>query len=85
MAESWQQVRPLETEDPVRRERGRTDVVALVAGLVFVVLALVGLAGPHLDLGVLSGGGILWVLVVGAGVALLAGELRRARGRSSGG
>ncbi len=83
MAESWQQVTPLTTEDPDRTQRRRVDVVALVAGIVFVVLAVAGMTGLDLDPGILDDGGLVWLLLVGAGVALLVNELRRARRRSS--
>lgn len=80
MAESWQRVSPPGTEDhPARR---RPDVVALVAGIVFTVAALAGLADIAIDLDLLPGGVLLAVLLVGAGVALLASELRRARRRN---
>ncbi len=82
MAESWQQVTPLETEDR-STGRGKPDVVALVAGIVFSVIAVLGLADVSLDLGAFDGG-LIWVVVVGAGVALLVNELRRARRRSTG-
>jgi hypothetical protein len=83
VAESWQQVSSLENEDPVRSTRA-ADVVALVAGIVFCVLAVLGLTGLDLDAGILADGGLLWLLLVGAGVVLLVNELRRARRRSSG-
>ena len=77
MAESWQQVTPLETEDPVPGKR-KADVVALVAGIVFSVIAVLSLVEVDLDLGALDGG-LIWVVVIGAGIALLVSELRRAR------
>ncbi|RBY89927.1 hypothetical protein [Blastococcus sp. TF02A-26] len=60
--------------------RRRPDVVALVAGLVFVFLALVGLSPTEIPLGVFDGG-VLWVGLVVAGIALLVSEVRRARRR----
>ena len=81
MAESWQQVTPLATEDPAPGKR-KADVVALVAGIVFSVIAVLGLVDLDLDLGVLEGG-LIWVVLIGAGVALLVNELRRARRRSA--
>ncbi len=79
MAESWQQVTPLETED--RPARRRVDAVALIAGIAFTVLAIGGLVGVSAPLDLLAGGGLVWVVLVGAGVALLVSELRRARRR----
>jgi hypothetical protein len=77
----WQTVTPLSTEDPDQRTRRSVDVVALVAGIVFVLFAVLGLTDLTLDVGFLADGGIMWVVLVGAGVALLVNELRRARQR----
>ena len=77
MAESWQQVSPLETED--RPAVRRPDLVALVAGVVFTVIAVAGLTDVVVDLDFLAGGVLLALVLVGAGVALLVSELRRAR------
>ena len=79
MAESWQPVTPLTTED--RPERRRLDAVALVAGVVFTVIAVAGLADVRLELDVLAGGVLLALVLIGAGAALLVSELRRARRR----
>ena len=78
----WQTVTPLTTEDPDRAGRRSTDVVALVAGAVFVLFAVLGLTGLSLDIGFLTDGGVMWLVLIGAGVALLVNELRRARRRS---
>lgn len=77
----WQTVTPLSTEDPGRPARRSVDVVALVAGIVFVVFAVLGLTDLTLNVGFLADGGIMWLVLVGAGVALLVNELRRARRR----
>ena len=66
-------------EPPARRRR--PDLTALVPGLVFVVIALAGLAGADLPLGIFADGGVVWVVLVGAGIALLVSEVRRARRR----
>jgi hypothetical protein len=79
----WQTVTPLETEDPDRTPRRSVDVVALIAGSVFVLFAVLGLSGLDLTAGFLADGGILWLVLVGAGVALLVSELRRARRRGT--
>ena len=80
----WQTVMPLSTEDPDRRPRRSFDLVALVAGAVFVLFAVLGLTGVSLVGGFLDDGGVVWLVLVGAGVALLVNELRRARRRSTG-
>ena len=79
LADQWQEVQPLETEDrpPVRR-RG-VDLVALVFGVVFVALAVSLMSGIRLSIGLFRDGGVLWALLIVAGVALLAKELRRTR------
>ena len=76
---SWQPVEPLQTESPAPDQR-KVDVGALVAGIVFVVLAITLMTGLEIP-EALADGGIVWLLLVGAGVALLVSELRRARGR----
>ena len=77
----WQIVTPLSTEDPPRPERRGVDLTALVPGLVFVVLAIVLMTGLDLPLGLFRDGGILWLVLIGAGVALLMSEIRKARRR----
>ncbi|MGY1695717.1 hypothetical protein SAMN04488107_0331 [Geodermatophilus saharensis] len=79
LADAWQHPSALEVPEPPRRRR--PDLVALVPGAVFTVLALVFLAGVTLPLGFLADGGLLWLLLVGAGVGLLVSELRKARRR----
>ena len=79
----WQTVTPLSTEDDSRPPRRSTDAVALVAGAVFILFAVLGLSGLSLDAGFLTDGGVMWVVLVGAGVALLVNELRRARRRGT--
>jgi len=75
----WQTVTPLETEDADRRTRRSVDVVALVAGAAFVLFAVLGLTDLTFDVGFLADGGVVWLVLIGAGVALLVNELRRAR------
>lgn len=79
-AQEWQTVTPLSTEDAPPPTR-RVDRVALIPGLVFVVLSIALMTGVDLPFGLWRGGGLFWVVVVGAGIALLASELRRARHR----
>ncbi|WP_104523741.1 hypothetical protein [Blastococcus atacamensis] len=78
--QQWQEVRPLETED--RQEpapRKRVDLVALVPGVLFVLLAVTAMAGVDLRLDLLADGGFIWIAVIVAGIMLLVRELRRSR------
>jgi hypothetical protein len=79
-AQEWQSVTPLSTEDAAPPKR-RVDRVALIPGLVFVFLAIALMAGVNLPFGLWRGGGFVWVILVAAGIALLASELRKARRR----
>ncbi|MGY1737708.1 hypothetical protein [Geodermatophilus sp. SYSU D00684] len=79
LAADWQHTSALPVEAPAPERR--VDLVALVPGVAFVVLALVFLAGVTVPLGFLADGGLLWLLLVGVGVALMVSELRRARRR----
>ena len=76
---AWGDVTPLEVEDPPPPQRRGVDLTALVQGLFFVVLAVVLMVGAVLPLGLLAEGGLLWLVLIGGGVALLVSELRRAR------
>jgi hypothetical protein len=44
-------------------------------------VAVVLMAGIDVPLTLFRNGGVVWVLLIGAGVLLLLGELRKARGR----
>ncbi len=79
--QAWQDIAPLPLEDPPPPQRRGVDLTALVPGLVFVVLAVVLMAGAVLPLGLVTDGGLLWLVLIGGGVALLVSELRRARRR----
>jgi hypothetical protein len=79
-AQDWQTVTALDTEDAAPRRRG-VDTVALIPGVLFVVLAIVAMAGWDLPFGLFRDGGVLWLVLIGAGVALLMSELRKARRR----
>ncbi|MCF6507067.1 hypothetical protein E9549_06575 [Blastococcus sp. MG754426] len=80
--QQWQMVQPLETEDrPAPEPRRRVDLVALVPGVLFVVLALSAMVGAVLPFTLLDDGTLLWVFLIGAGVALLVRELRKPRSR----
>ena len=63
---------------PAPPQEKRPDVVALVAGVVFVLIAVIGTTGVDLP-GWVFGGGALAVLLVLAGIALLVSELRKKR------
>ena len=76
----WESVQHLATEDAPAPAPRRVDLVALVPGLFFCVLAIALMAGVDLPLRLFQDGGIAWVLLIGAGVLLLLGELRK-RGR----
>lgn len=80
-AQDRQTVTPLATEDPEPPRRRSVDRVALVPGVFFIVLALVLMTGLDLPLGLFSNGGVLWLVLIGAGVALLVRELRTMRRR----
>jgi hypothetical protein len=76
-AQDWETITPLSTEDPPAEPGRKIDRVALVAGVLFAVLALSAMAG--LEPGAVFGGGLAWLVLVGAGIALLISELRKAR------
>jgi hypothetical protein len=78
---AWADVAPLALEDTAPPPRRGLDLPALVAGVVFVVVALVSLAGLALPFELVADGGLLWLFLIGAGVALLVSEVRRARRR----
>ena len=77
----WQTITPLTTEDPEPAPRRRLDKAALVPGVFFVFLAISLLIGINVLEGLFMGGGILWLVLIGAGILLLASELRKARRR----
>ena len=79
---AWQEVQPLETEDPPVPPRPRIDLVALVPGVAFITIAIVLMSGVELPLTIFRDGGVLWVVLVTAGVGLLLRELRRTRHRN---
>lgn len=61
----------------------RVDLVALVAGVVFILFSAVSLTVGVLDLPDL-GAAPLWLLLIGAGVLLLISELRTRKNNSTG-
>jgi hypothetical protein len=80
-SQEWQPVTPLATEDNVTPKR-RVDLGALIPGLFFVVLAVVLMAGIDLPVGLWRNGGVVWIFLIGGGIALLISELRKARRRT---
>ena len=66
--------------DPPPPARHPVDAVALVMGLLFGALAIVLMTGVDLPAD-WFGDGIAWVLLIGAGIALLVNELRKSRRR----
>ena len=77
-ARAWQEITPLSTEDPAPAPSRRTvDWVALVPGLLFIALAITLMTG--IDLFLLDNGGLVWIALIGSGVALLMSELRKVR------
>ena len=65
-------------EPPARRRE--VERTPLIAGVLFIVLAIVLMSGVDLSAGWFSDG-LGWVLLIGGGLALLVSELRRARRR----
>jgi hypothetical protein len=63
---------------PRRRDVERTP---LIAGVLFIVLAIVLMSGMDLPVGWFGNGGLVWVVLIGGGLALAVNELRRARRR----
>jgi hypothetical protein len=78
---AWQEVDEFPIEDPPVPARRGVDLVALVPGVFFSLLAVALLVGVDVPAQIFRGGGVLWVLLIGAGVALLVRELRRTRQR----
>jgi hypothetical protein len=76
----WQTVTPQETEDVVPPRR-KPDLVALVPGVLFVLLAVTLMTGRELPRALVEDGVLFWVVLVGTGIALLISELRKLRRR----
>ena len=71
----------LSPETPPPPARHPVDAVSLIAGLLFIALAVLLMSGVDVSLD-WFGHGIAWILLIGAGLGLLANEIRRARRRS---
>jgi hypothetical protein len=76
---AWQEITPLQNEDPAPPVRRAIDWVALVPGLVFIALAITLMTGIELVL--FENGGLVWIALTGGGVALLVSELRKVRAK----
>ena len=76
----WESAQDMATqEDPGRRSR--PDLVALIPGVIFTILAITFLTGVNLPGAVFGNGGLVWILLIGAGVLLLLSEVRKLRRR----
>ncbi len=80
--EDWQPVVPLSTEDAEPPRKRSVDLGALIPGVLFIVLAIVTMAGVALPFGFWEDGGFVWILLLGGGMALLVSELKKARRRN---
>ena len=77
---AWQEIDDFPAEAPVPAPARRgVDLVALVPGVAFVLIAITVLIGASLPLTLFQNGGVLWGLLVLAGVLMLGSELRKAR------
>jgi hypothetical protein len=79
----WEEYRTLETETSPQQlpERRRPDLIALIPGVIFTVIAIVLMTGVNLPWTIFRDGGLVWVLLIGAGVLLLLSELRKLQHR----
>ena len=79
-AQDWGPVSAIDTEDAVPQRR-LPDLVALVPGVLFVILAISLMSGLHLPEVFFRDGALFWVVLLGVGLALVLSELRKARRR----
>ncbi len=75
----WQAVLPLSTEDVEQPRKRSVDLGALIPGVLFVVLAVLAMAGVDLPFEFWGNGGFVWLLLIGGGDALLVSELKKSR------
>ena len=74
----WESAQELSTQrEPLPRRR--PDLVALIPGVIFTVVAIVLMTGVDLPGAIFRNGGLAWVVLIGAGVLLLLSELRKLR------
>ncbi|HEV7212527.1 MAG TPA: hypothetical protein VGN47_12535 [Blastococcus sp.] len=76
---AWQEIDEFPIEAPPAPVRRGVDLVALIPGVFFSILAIAVLAGAGLPLRLLGNGGFLWIVLIGLGGLLLVKELRRTR------
>jgi len=74
------EVFPQSTLGPDAPRKREVERIPLVAGVLFIVVAIVLMSGVDLSAHWFSSG-FGWVLLIGGGLALLVNELRRARRR----
>ena len=85
---AWQEhawPEPITTPDdpaPQQPEKRPLDRISLAIGVVFSLIGVLVLAGVDLGADWLWGGGLLWLVLLAGGAALLVTELRRSRNRS---
>jgi hypothetical protein len=73
--------RALQQEDAPPPPARRVDLVALIPGVFFCVLAILLMTGVSFPLFLFRDGGVAWILLIGAGVLLLLSELRKVRSK----
>jgi hypothetical protein len=76
---AWQEIDDFPIEAPPVPARRGVDLVALIPGVLFTVLAIVVLIGGDFPLHLFRGGGFLWIVLIGLGALLLVKELRKSR------
>jgi hypothetical protein len=76
---AWQEIDEFPIEDPPPPVRRGVDLVALIPGVFFSLLAIAVLTGAGLPLRVFGDGGFLWIVLIGLGALLLVKELRKSR------
>lgn len=77
----WQPTTPADVDGSTLPQRRAPDLVALIPGVLFIVLAVTILSGVRFPFGIFRDGGVLWIVLIGAGVWLLINELFKARRR----
>ena len=79
MASSWQPITPLDNEDRPVQQRRPVDYFSLIFGVAFIALAVVLMTGIEIPVHLFRDGGVLWVLLILGGLAMLLSELRKGR------
>ena len=68
-------------EAPPQPVRRGVDLIALIPGVFFSLLAGAVLVGADFPLRLFADGGFLWIVLIGLGALMLVKELRRSRRR----